>query len=283
MNILFSTESTADLSEELIERYKIAVLPLYVEMGGKTYRDGVDINVQDVFAYVDAGNPICGTAAWNVEDYTEFFREQSPKYDAVIHTSISSDFSSCFQNVTIAAADFPNVYVVDSRNLSTGISHVIFEGIKKSETTDDIEEILSYMREVTAKVDTSFVIKTLAYLAKGGRCSSVAALGANLLKLRPVIEVVGGKMRVGKKYRGAYEKCVVNYVKDRLQERKDNDELLYDRIFITHAYATDETVALVRKAVEEAGAFAEILETHAGCTIASHCGPECLGILFIRK
>ena len=252
-------------------------------MGGKTYRDGVDINVQDVFAYVDAGNPICGTAAWNVEDYTEFFREQSPKYDAVIHTSISSDFSSCFQNVTIAAADFPNVYVVDSRNLSTGISHVIFEGIKKSETTDDIEEILSYMREVTAKVDTSFVIKTLAYLAKGGRCSSIAALGANLLKLRPVIEVVGGKMRVGKKYRGAYEKCVVNYVKDRLQERKDNDELLYDRIFITHAYATDETVALVRKAVEEAGAFAEILETHAGCTIASHCGPECLGILFIRK
>lgn len=283
MNILFASESTADLSEELVAKYKIRILPLYVEMNGKTHLDGVDINVQDVFAYVDAGNPICGTAALNVEDYRKFFKEVSPKYDAVILTNISSDFSSCHQNATIAAADFPNVYTVDSRNLSTGISHVILEGIKKAETTDDIEEILATMRAVTAKVDTSFVIKTLAYLAKGGRCSSVAALGANLLKLRPVIEVVDGKMRVGKKYRGPYEKCVVNYVKDRLQERKDNDELLYDRIFITHAYATDETVALVKKAVEEAGSFAEILETHAGCTISSHCGPECLGILFIRK
>ncbi|MBR0142955.1 MAG: DegV family protein [Clostridia bacterium] len=283
MNILFSTESTADLSEELIERYKIVTQPLYVEKGGKVYRDGVDINVQDIFAYVDAGNPICGTAALNVEDYKAFFQEKSPLYDAVIQTTISSDFSSCFQNASIAAEDFPNVYVVDSRNLSTGIAHVILEGIRKSRTTDDIEEILSCMREVTARVDTSFVIKTLSYLAKGGRCSSVAALGANLLKLRPVIEVVDGKMRVGKKYRGAYTKCVVNYVEDRLKERKENDELLYDRIFITHAYATDETVEAVRKAVEAAGAFAEILETHAGCTISSHCGPECLGILFIRK
>lgn len=280
MKILFSTDSTADFSKELLEQYQIPVLPLYVQKGGVMYRDGVDITVKDIFEYVGAGNPICSTAALNIGDYEEFFEKYSAEYDAIIHTIISSDFSSCYQNALIAAENYDNVYVVDSRNLSTGIALVVLEGIDMAKAGMAPADIAKAMEEVTAKVETSFVLNTLEYLAKGGRCSSVTALGANLLKLRPVIEVVDGKMQVGKKYRGAYNKCVLNYVIDRLKDRTD---IKPNRIFITHAYCSPELAAEVRKAVEGLGIFAEVHETFAGCSVSSHCGPDCLGILFIRK
>ncbi|MBE7000866.1 MAG: DegV family protein [Clostridia bacterium] len=280
MKILFSTDSTADLSKELLDQYHIPVLPLYVQKGGVMYRDGVDITVKDIFEYVGAGNPICSTAALNIGDYEEFFGKYASEYDAVIHTIISSEFSSCYQNAVIAAQSFDNVYVVDSRNLSTGIALVVLEGIDMAKAGMAPADIAKAMEDVTAKVETSFVLNTLEYLAKGGRCSSVTALGANLLKLRPVIEVQEGKMQVGKKYRGAYNKCVVNYVVDRLKDRTD---IKPTRIFITHAHCAPELVAEVRKAVEATGIFAEIHETLAGCSVSSHCGPDCLGVLFVRK
>ncbi len=280
MKILFSTDSTADLSKELLDQYHIPVLPLYVQKGGVMYRDGVDITVKDIFEYVGAGNPICSTAALNIGDYEEFFGKYASEYDAVIHTIISSEFSSCYQNAVIAAEGFDNVYVVDSRNLSTGIALVVLEGIDMAKAGMAPADIAKAMEDVTAKVETSFVLNTLEYLAKGGRCSSVTALGANLLKLRPVIEVQEGKMQVGKKYRGAYNKCVVNYVVDRLKDRTD---IKPTRIFITHAHCAPELVAEVRKAVEATGIFSEIHETLAGCSVSSHCGPDCLGVLFVRK
>ncbi len=280
MKILFSTDSTADLSKELLDQYHIPVLPLYVQKGGVMYRDGVDITVKDIFEYVEAGNPICSTAALNIGDYEEFFGKYASEYDAVIHTIISSEFSSCYPNAVIAAEGFDNVYVVDSRNLSTGIALVVLEGIDMAKAGMAPADIAKAMEDVTAKVETSFVLNTLEYLAKGGRCSSVTALGANLLKLRPVIEVQEGKMQVGKKYRGAYNKCVVNYVVDRLKDRTD---IKPTRIFITHAHCAPELVAEVRKAVEATGIFAEIHETLAGCSVSSHCGPDCLGVLFVRK
>ncbi|MBQ6990378.1 MAG: DegV family protein [Clostridia bacterium] len=280
MKILFSTDSTADLSKELLDQYNIPVLPLYVQKGGVMYRDGVDITVKDIFEYVGAGNPICSTAALNIGDYEEFFGKYASEYDAIIHTIISSEFSSCYQNAVIAAEGFDNVYVVDSRNLSTGIALVVLEGIDMAKAGMAPADIAKAMEDVTAKVETSFVLNTLEYLAKGGRCSSVTALGANLLKLRPVIEVQEGKMQVGKKYRGAYNKCVVNYVVDRLKDRTD---IKPTRIFITHAHCAPELVAEVRKAVEATGIFAEIHETLAGCSVSSHCGPDCLGVLFVRK
>ena len=223
---------------------------------------------------------ICSTAALNIGDYEEFFGKYASEYDAVIHTIISSEFSSCYQNAVIAAEGFDNVYVVDSRNLSTGIALVVLEGIDMAKAGMAPADIAKAMEDVTAKVETSFVLNTLEYLAKGGRCSSVTALGANLLKLRPVIEVQEGKMQVGKKYRGAYNKCVVNYVVDRLKDRTD---IKPTRIFITHAHCAPELVAEVRKAVEATGIFAEIHETLAGCSVSSHCGPDCLGVLFVRK
>jgi len=281
LNILFSSDSTVDLSTELLEKYGIKVLPLYIEKRGKTYKDGVEITTQEIFDYVDAGNPLCGTAAVTVSDYEDFFSENLKEYDAIIHTTISSEFSSCFQNARIAADEVGGgkVYVVDSRNLSTGIAHVVIQGALKAREGADAESCYRFMQAVTEKVETSFVISTLRYLAKGGRCSSVAALGANLLKLRPVINVENGRMEVGKKFRGAYSKCLLDYVKDRLAGR---DDIVKDRIFITHAYAKPEDVNAVRKALEAEG-FEEILDTFAGSTISAHCGPECLGILFIRK
>ncbi|MBQ4623676.1 MAG: DegV family protein [Clostridia bacterium] len=280
MKILFSTDSTADLSKELLDQYHIPVLPLYVQKGGVMYRDGVDITVKDIFEYVGAGNPICSTAALNIGDYEEFFGKYASEYDAVIHTIISSEFSSCYQNAVIAAQSFDNVYVVDSRNLSTGIALVVLEGIDMAKAGMAPADIAKAMEDVTAKVETSFVLNTLEYLAKGGRCSSVTALGANLLKLRPVIEVQEGKMQVGKKYRGAYNKCVVNYVVDRLKDRTD---IKPTRIFITHAHCAPELVAEVRKAVEATGIFAEIHETLAGCSLYSHFGPDCMLVLFVIK
>jgi len=281
LNILFSTDSTVDLSPELINAYGLKVLPLYIEKGGKTYKDGTEITTQEIFDYVDAGNPLCGTAAVTVSDYEDFFAENLKSYDAIIHTTISSDFSSCYQNARIASSEVGNgrVYVVDSRNLSTGIAHVVIQGVLKAREGADAENCYRYMQEITEKVETSFVISTLRYLAKGGRCSSVAALGANLLKLRPVISVEKGKMEVGKKYRGAYSKCLLDYVRERLAGR---DDIRRDRIFITHAYAKPEDVNAIRRVLEAEG-FEEILDTYAGSTVSAHCGPECLGILFIRK
>lgn len=280
MKILFSTDSTADFSKELLDQYNIPVLPLYVEKGGAMYRDGVDITVKDIFEYVGAGNPICTTAALNIADYQDFFTKYAPEYDAIIHTTISTGFSSCYQNAVIAAEDFDNVHVVNSMNLSTGIALVVLKGIEYAKEGLAPAEIADKMRAVTEKVESSFIINTLAYLAKGGRCSAVTALGANLLKLRPVIEVKDGKMQVGKKFRGVYDKCVISYVIERLKDRTDIDE---SRIFITHAHCDPALVAEVRKVVEENGSFAEILETTAGCSISSHCGPDTLGVLFVRK
>ena len=205
MRIKISADSTCDLSPELIETYNIGITPLYIEKGGQNCRDGMDITPQEIFDYVRSGKGVCRTAAVNVGDYTAFFKKCRENYDAVIHFNISSDFSSCYQNACTAAAEFENVYVVDSRNLSTGIALLA----ERAEKGEDPKEIAALMRETAEKVEASFVIDTLFYLQKGGRCSTLAALGANLLKLKPCIEVKDGKMGVGKKYRGKIDNCTV--------------------------------------------------------------------------
>ena len=162
------------------------------------------------------------------------------------------------------------VYVVDSRNLSTGSGHLVMEAWDRIQAGMEAEAIYRELCELTEKVEASFVIDTLEYLHKGGRCSSVAALGANLLKLKPCIEVREGKMLVGKKYRGSFERCILQYVEDRLKGR---DDLRLGRIFITHTGCAPELVKQVRKAVLRLAPFEEVLETRAGCTVSRHCGP----------
>ena len=280
MAIKITSDSTCDLSPALLEQYGITLLPLYVTMGERTCRDGVDAQPADLFAYVERTGSLPTTAAVNVADYYDCFQRLSGQYDAVIHVTISSEFSSCYQNACVAAADFDNVYVVDSRNLSTGHGLVVLEGALAARRGDRAEDIVSYLNELTGRVEASFVVDKLDYLVKGGRCSSAAALGANLLKLKPCIEVVDGKMKVGKKYRGSYEKVLLQYVRDRLEGR---DDLELERIFLTYTPCRPGTVEAVHQEIGKYARFGQILETTAGCTISSHCGPNTLGILFIRS
>lgn len=281
MKIKITADSTCDLSPELIEKYDIGIIPLYITKDDKSFRDGIDITPLKIFEDVEAGMGIYKTAAVNIPDYTDVFSEYLKTYDAVIHIDISSDFSACYQNACIAADTLENVYVVDSRNLSTGTGHIVLDAAMMAEKEMCPEDIVDRLKELTAKLDVSFVIDTLKYLRLGGRCSSVAALGANLLKLKPCIEVVNGKMTVGKKYRGNIDKVVSQYIKEHLEGQNDID---YRRIFITCSPRTDDAVVNAAKnAVEKYGKFEEIYETLAGCTVSNHCGPNTLGILFYRK
>lgn len=280
MNIRITSDSTCDLSPDYLRAHRVELLPLYTMKGGETFRDGVDIHPQDIFDHVAAGGDLCSTAANNVSDYQELFARLLPECDAIIHIDISADFSSCYQNACVAASELPNVYVVDSRNLSSGHGHIVCEAVNMAEEGKlSPQEIVARLNELTSRVEASFLIDRLDYMVKGGRCSMVAALGANLLHLKPCIEVIDGKMKVVKKYRGSYEKCILNYVRDRLQNR---DGLVYDRIFITHTPVEDGLVDKVRAAIQECAPLPHIIETQAGCTVSCHCGPGTLGILFIR-
>ena len=280
MNIRITSDSTCDLSPDYLQAHRVELLPLYTMKGGETFRDGVDIHPQDIFDHVAAGGDLCSTAANNVSDYQELFARLLPECDAIIHIDISADFSSCYQNACVAASERPNVYVVDSRNLSSGHGHIVCEAVNMAEEGKlSPQEIVDRLNELTSRVEASFLLDRLDYMVKGGRCSMVVALGANLLHLKPCIEVIDGKMKVVKKYRGSYEKCILNYVRDRLQNR---DNLVYERIFITHTPVEDGIVDKVRAAIQECAPFTDIIETQAGCTVSCHCGPGTLGILFIR-
>lgn len=280
MNIRITSDSTCDLSPDYLQAHRVELLPLYTMKGGETFRDGVDIHPQDIFDHVAAGGDLCSTAANNVSDYQELFARLLPECDAIIHIDISADFSSCYQNACVAASELPNVYVVDSRNLSSGHGHIVCEAVNMAEEGKlSPQEIVDRLNELTSRVEASFLLDRLDYMVKGGRCSMVVALGANLLHLKPCIEVIDGKMKVVKKYRGSYEKCILNYVRDRLQNR---DGLVYERIFITHTPVADGIVDKVRAAIQECAPFTDIIETQAGCTVSCHCGPGTLGILFIR-
>lgn len=273
-------DSTCDLSPEQLERYNIRLTPLYVRLGDRDYRDGVDIHPDDIYAHVAAGGALASTAAVNMADYVRVFSEYSRRMDFVIQVCISSDFSSCYQNACLAAADYPNVYVVDSRNLSTGHGLVVLEAVRLAESGMPPEEIVAQLNEVTARVRASFILDRLDYMKKGGRCSSVAVLGANLLRLRPCIAVTDGKMGVEKKFRGSFEKCVRDYVTDRLAGRTDLD---LRRVFITHSGVDDEIVRIAREMIRSLQPFEEICVTRAGCTVSSHCGPGTIGVLFIEN
>lgn len=280
MKLKLTADSTCDLSPELLEKMDVSIVPLYIQKGGVSYRDGVEIHPQEIFRYTDMGGGACSTAAANVADYIELFRRLRRGYDAVIHLNISAEFSSCYQNACLAAKEVGEVYVVDSRNLSTGIGLLVCEAHRMAKEGMAAADIAQELRVLTGKVEASFVIDTLEYLRRGGRCSSITAFSAGLLHIKPCIEVVDGRMKVGKKYRGALLKCIRQYVAERLKGRED---LRLDRIFVTHTCSDPALVEAAKEAVRECQDFGEILETKAGCTISCHCGPNTLGVLFLRK
>lgn len=280
MKVKIISDSTCDLSPELIERYDIAITPLSVHCGDQVGHDGVEITPETIYDYVDASGQLPRTSAVNVFDYVREFRSWHQQGYSVVHFCISSDFSSSYQNACMAAADVGDVYVVDSRNLSTGQGLLVLHGAELAAAGHTAEEIQRACTDLAPRVEASFVIDRLDYLYKGGRCSALSAFGGNLLKLKPCIEVKDGKMGVAKKYRGKYAKCLANYVKDRLDGRDDLDDGI---LFITHTGVNDECHEAVMEAVSTYGHFHKVYETLAGCTVSCHCGPGTLGVLFVRK
>ena len=279
MRIKISADSTCDLSRSLIEQYQIGISPLHICIGEETYLDTVEIDPDTLFEKVDAGLPY-HTAAVNVQEYLNTFGAYLQEYDAVIHVTIASGMSSCYQNACIAARELGNVYVVDSQNLSCGMGHLVLDAAElaaQGMAAEDIKRELDVRKE---KLDVSFVLATLEYLQKGGRCSSIVALGANFLHLRPCVQVREGKMQVGKKFRGKMDKCYLDYIREALSDPETVDTR---RIFITDSGLSEEERQALEDEVRSILPFETIYHTQAGCTISGHCGPRCMGVLFYRK
>lgn len=278
--IKITTDSTCDLPAALLEQYEIDVFPLGVVKGGALYHDGLDITTADIAAHVEAGGEITTTNAVNIADYEERFRALAARYEAVIHLNIGPDFSCCHQNAKLAAEELPNVHVVSSENLSVGHGALVLAAAEAAEAGKRPEEILELVSSLVPRLEMSFVLDRLDYMKKGGRCSAVTALGANLLKLHPCIEVIDGKMGVVKKYRGSIERVIADYLHDRLAGRED---LETDRVILVDTCPDDHLASIARECLRADGRFGQVLETKAGCTIFSHCGPGTLGILLVRK
>ncbi len=280
MNIKITADSTCDLSPQQIAQHHITILPLTVSMGGNSYLDGIEATPADIYAHVAKYNELPITAAVNMEQYYKCFSQYAKEYDAVIHVNIGSGFSSCYQNACLAASELDNVYVIDSQSLSTGNGQLALRAAELAESGIEASQIVETIEKLVPRLEISFILDHLEYLHKGGRCSAVAALGANLLHLKPCIEVIDGKMGVGKKYRGSYEKCLRAYIHDRLEGREDLD---HARIFITHSGVDEQYVKIAMDTIRELQPFREICVTVAGCTISSHCGPGTLGIIYVTK
>ena len=280
MNIKITSDSTCDLPQELISKYNITITPLSVIKNDEAFKDGLDIHPADIFAHVAAGGALCSTSAGSVGDYEDIFTHLAKENDAVIHISLGSGFSSSYQNACLAASDFGNVYCVDSMNLSAGQGLIVLKAAELAAAGMEPQKILETLNAFVPKVESSFLVDKLDYLVKGGRCSSAAALGANLLNLKPCIEVKDGKMSVVKKYRGNYAKCLATYIKDRLEGREDIDR---STGFLIKTVVSDDCYNAVMDAVNSCEAFENFYDAIAGCTISCHCGPGTLGVLFVRK
>ncbi len=279
-DIIITCDSTADLPLELREKYNIKVVPLGVTLGDTTYQDGINITPDEIYAHHDKTGELPKTTAANVGDFIDFFTPIVEEGKTVIHFTLSSEMSSTYNNGLLAAADFENVHIIDGKNLSTGIGLVVLAAADMLQNGLSAEEIIEKSEELVKCSDASFVIDNLEYLHKGGRCSAVAMLGANLLKLKPCIDVTNGKMDVSKKYRGKYAEVLKQYVSERLANLDDIDNT---RIFVTHAGCKDEIVNAVVEQVKGFNYFKEVITSRAGCTISAHCGADTLGILYIRK
>ena len=277
MKIAVTLDSACDLTPEIIEEYGFKIIPFGVNMGDRFFYDG-EVSTLEIFEWADANKSLPKTNAVNEEAFKEFFAEILKTHDAIIHFDISSEMSSAYNNAVNASKNFENVFVIDSRTLSTGISLLAIYAKKLTEKIDDPKKIVEMVEKRVPNVSASFVLERLDYLHRGGRCSSIALLGANILKIRPQIEVTNGTMGSTNKFRGKMDKCVADYCHAVFTKFKNPDKSV---VFITHSHATEEMVETARKIVAEHG-FEKVYETTAGCTISSHCGKNTLGVLFIN-
>ncbi len=278
--IFIAADSTCDLSPELIERFGITILPLGVTLGEDQYTDGVDIDPDFIYKNYEATGLLPKTSAINLAEFEAFFREHTANGQAVILFTISSQMSSTYNNARLAAEGFERAFVVDTANLSTGGGLLVLTACEMAAAGKSAEEIVARCQSLAPCVDASFVIDSLEFLYKGGRCSALEAFGANLLSLKPCIVVKNGKMGVGKKYRGKFGAVLPKYIADRLGDASDIEK---QHIFVTHAGCDEAIYTACAEQVKAAIPEAEVHITRAGCTISSHCGRNTLGVLFIRN
>lgn len=280
--IILSADSTCDLNAELKDRYDVNYFPLHINLNGKDYQDNVDITPEQVYQEYYDNKVLPKTSAVNVQEYMDHFRPWVEQGFEVIHINLGHALSSSYQNCCLAAQELGHVHVVDSCNLSTGTGLTVIAAGKMIKEGIDAETIAEKLRAGVHKRHASFVLDTLTFLHAGGRCSAVAALGANMLKLKPSIQVNNhdGSMSMGKKYRGSLDKVLAKYTRDQLSKYSDINT---DLLFITHSGIPQEYIDLVRKTAEDMVPFKEIHVTKASCTISCHCGPNTLGILFETK
>lgn len=279
-SVVITSDSTCDLSQELLDRYDIPVIPLTITLGEDTFLDGSSFTPLDMYARYKQDGTLPKTSAPSVQEFLDFFSQFTEKGCEVVHLDISSELSNTYNAACLAAEELGHVHVVDSRMLSTGVGLLAIEGAECRDRGMGAQEIAEHLRGLTGKVQTSFVLDTLQFMWKGGRCSAVSALGANLLSLKPGLEMKDGKLGVYKKYRGNIKNVYKQYVKERLQGRRVRP----GHVFITESGEVDDAVleeifALVRETIP----VQEIHHTMAGCTVSTHCGPKTLGILFIEE
>ena len=277
MRIAISAESTIDLPLDLLNQYDIHTLPFTVLMGDIKALDG-NISPEDIFKYVNKNKILPKTSAVNVSEFEEHFNKLLKDYDYIIHFSLSSKISSAYSNALIAAGENPNIKIIDSESLSTGIALEAIYASKLVSAGLEFNDIVNHALARISHVQASFILERLDYLYMGGRCNALQLFGANLLKLHPQIIVQNGKMVVGKKYRGKMEANTLRYVLDTLDRFNNPDKEL---VFITYSTAKAETIEAIKTILKERG-FRNIYVTRAGCTISSHCGDGCLGILYIN-
>ena len=278
--IVITADSTVDLSEDLIARYGIRTIPLTIILRDDTFLDGQGYSTLDMYARYHEDGLLPKTAAPSIQDFSDFFSGILAEGCEIVHLDISSELSNSFNAARLAAEDLEGVYVVDSRMLSTGIGLLAIEGAECRERGMTAAEIAEHLNELTGKVSTSFVLDTLEFMWKGGRCSGVAALGANLLKIKPGLEMKDGKLGIYTKYRGNMNKVYRQYITERLQGKA----IRPGHIFLTESGEIEpEVVEVLTALVKELSGCREVHHTIAGCTISSHCGPRCLGVLFIEE
>ncbi|MDE5950797.1 MAG: DegV family protein, partial [Acetatifactor sp.] len=276
-------DSTCDLSQELTEKYQVAILPLHILLGEDEYEDGRDIKPEEIYRWSDEHGTTPKTSAPSMESAVELLREVSGKYEEIVCFSISGQMSTSGNVMQLAAEEAgigERVTVIDSENLSTGIGLLVVEAAIMAQASHSAKEIADRMEELKPLVRASFVVDTLVYLHRGGRCSGLAAMLGGTLRLHPQIVVEDGKMHSNKKYRGSLEKVLAAYARDLEPVMRKAKR---DRVFITHSGCAPEIVDAIRNYLKHLEIFDEILETRAGGVISSHCGPGTLGILFIEN
>lgn len=279
---VISTDSPADLNRDLCIRYGIETIPLHITLNDSSFDDGVDITPSDIYRFYDEHKLLPKTAAVSVSEYHDFFKSLILNGQSVVHLSLSSQISATYHNACLAAQGLDNVYIVDTKSLSSGMALLVIKACEMAKSDMKAKDIAEKIKELREKVVTSFILDKLEFLKMGGRCSAVTAFGANVLGIKPSIKMSEGTLSVDKKYRGSVDVCRIKYINDLLSEysdRIDTSRIIFDRT----QDVGDYKIQALKKAVSHKMKFDEFIDSTAGCTISSHCGKNTFGLMFMLK